>query len=172
MVLAIAELGVSNMISRVGFLRLVIALLATFSLARLVEAQEQSVEEPINAREWLNAAWLLLLAKDYVENYALSKGPVVPIPENFTATALEESFKDTKLSVVDFNYAHEALSRAIGVPREPLGIDPKLDVPYWGEQLMVWNDAKGRKLEDVLKAFEDAAKIASDLRGAALRKPQ
>ena len=66
--------------------------------------------------------------------------------------------------MVDFNYAREALSRILGVKREPepLPADP-LAVPYWGRHLMEWNDAPGRTEEEVIGALRSASAFANQM---------
>lgn len=120
--------------------------------------------EAINAKEWASAGKILNRAAGLIEEKGWQQGSVEPVPQECLATALEHSFREKEYSIVDFNYAREALSRVLQIPREPIKQpgDP-LDVPYWGRHLMEWNDAPGRTKTEVLESLQSAAGIAFQL---------
>lgn len=126
---------------------------------------------PMNVNEWAAASRLLTRSADLVRERGFQQGAVVPVASVCMATALERAFEEGGYSIVDFNYAREALARVLDVPREPVVIagDP-LDVPYWGRDLMDWNDTPGRTGQDAIAAFEKAARTAIELREAALNR--
>ena len=87
------------------------------------------------------------------------------------ATALEHAYQDTRFTIVDFNYAREALSRAMGVPREPAPLDgDQLDVPYWGRHFMEWNDTPWRTKADAIDMLKKASATAIQLSKTAAAK--
>lgn len=120
--------------------------------------------ESINAKEWASASKILNGAARLIEEKGWQQGSVEPVPQECLATALEHSFRENEYSIVDFNYAREALSQVLQIPRDPIKLpgDP-LDVPYWGRHLMEWNDAPGRTKNEVLKSLESAAVMALQL---------
>jgi len=120
--------------------------------------------EAINAKEWASASNILNRAALLIEEKGWQQGSVEPVPQECLATALEHSFREKEYSIVDFNYAREALSRVLQIPRDPLKLpgDP-LDVPYWGRHLMEWNDAPGRTKNEVLESLHSAAGMALEL---------
>jgi hypothetical protein len=117
--------------------------------------------EAINAKEWSAAGKILDRAARLIEEKGWQQGAVEAVPQECIATALEHSFKEEEYSIVDFNYAREALSRVLQIPRDPIAVpgDP-LDVPYWGRHLMEWNDTPGRTKTEVLESLQSAAGIA------------
>lgn len=82
---------------------------------------------------------------------------------------LENAWKELGKTIVDFDYAREAMVKAIDVPRTPIttSSDP-LNVPYWGRNLMYWNDKDGRTEKEVLQAFDQAIAIAEKSKAAAV----
>ena len=120
--------------------------------------------EAINAKEWASASKILNRASRLIEEKGWQQGSVEPVPQECLATALEHSFREKEYSIVDFNYAREALSRVLQIARDPLKLpgDP-LDVPYWGRHLMEWNDAPGRTKTEVLESLQSAARMALEL---------
>ena len=126
-----------------------------------MNAQEPPI---LNAREWAAASEMLARAGELVEERGFQQGAVTVVDQECVATALEHSFEEKDYSIVDFNYAREALSRVLGVEREPPPQGDLLAVPYWGSLLMEWNDAPGRTEEEVVDAFRDAADLADSLR--------
>jgi len=120
--------------------------------------------EAINAKEWASASKILNRAARLIEEKGWQQGSVEPVPQECLATALEHSFREKEYSIVDFNYAREALSRVLQIPRDPLKLpgDP-LHVPYWGRHLMEWNDAPGRTKTEVLESLHSASGMALEL---------
>ena len=115
----------------------------------------------INAKEWLAAGKILDRAARLIEEKGWQQGATEAVPQECIATALEHSFREKGYSIVDFNYAREALSRVLQIPRDPKAVpgDP-LDVPYWGRHLMEWNDAPGRTKAEVLESLQSASGMA------------
>lgn len=113
--------------------------------------------------EWTHAAEILDRAKQLIVEKGWQQGAIEPGQDKCLTTAIEEALFDSQFSIVDFNYAREALSRHLGIPREPTEVQQGLSVPYWGQSLMKWNDAPERKEEDVLNAIQGAANLARDL---------
>ena len=109
-------------------------------------------------------AKFLIVPPGLLKKKAGNRGSAEPVPQECLATALEHSFRENEYSIVDFNYAREALSRVLQIPRDPLKLhgDP-LDVPYWGRHLMEWNDAPGRTKSEVLESLQSAARMAFEL---------
>ena len=136
--------------------------------SRVSEVTEDS---PLNVVEWDAAARLLTDAASMVEERGFQQGATEDVYSVCVTTALERSFFQGDYSIVDFNYALEALSQLLGVPRE-VKPDPDLplDVPFWGRHLIEWNDEEGRTEEEVISAFEDAATLALELRDEAQEK--
>jgi hypothetical protein len=124
---------------------------------------------PPNANEWLVASNILRRAGELVEERGFQQGALEEVPQECVATALEHAFEEGSYSIVDFNYAREAISQVLGVSREPdhEAGDP-LAVPYWGRLLMEWNDAPGRTEAEVIEAFQEAARKALALREEAI----
>jgi len=120
--------------------------------------------EALNAKEWASASNILNRAALLIEEKGWQQGSVEPVPQECLATALEHSFREKEYSIVDFNYAREALSRILQIPRDTLKLpgDP-LDVPYWGRHLMEWNDTPGRTKTEVLESLQSAAGMALEL---------
>jgi len=120
--------------------------------------------EAVNAKEWASASKILQRAARLIEEKGWQQGSVEPVQQECLATALEHSFREKEYSIVDFNYAREALSQVLQIPREPKKLpgDP-LDVPYWGRHLMEWNDAPGRTKSEVLESLQSAAMMALEL---------
>ena len=114
-----------------------------------------------NVNEWKAAAKILSVAKSLIEEEGWQQGAIESVSQECTATALEHAFRHNDFSIVEFNYAREALARVLNIEQEPqkLENDP-LDVPYWGRPLMDWNDAPGRTKEEVLEAFQNAAELS------------
>ena len=117
-----------------------------------------------NAIEWEAAARMLLAAKCLIEERGWQQSALTTTSEECVATALEHAFQQGDYSIVDFNYAREALARTLKIEREPkkLNNDP-LDVPYWGRMLMEWNDTAGRTQQEVLAMFGNAAELSMNL---------
>jgi hypothetical protein len=125
----------------------------------------KTVNEPgVNVNEWKAAGKILLAARSLIEKRGWQQGANHPVPEECMATALEHAFRDNEFSIVEFNYAREALARTLNIEREPQKTDnDPLDVPYWGRPLMDWNDAPGRTKEEVLEAFKRASELSIHL---------
>jgi len=120
--------------------------------------------DSVNVKEWLNASKMLSMAAQLIRKNGWQQGSLTAVYAHCAATALEAAFRQGKFSIVDFNYAREALSRTIHVAREPQKLaNDRLEVPYWGRSFMEWNDAPGRTKEEVLKAFNDASNLAISL---------
>ena len=106
---------------------------------------------------------MLTRAREIIRSGEWQQGDTEVLPNRWCLdTALEQAYKEGDYTIVDFNYAREALAQTLEVPRDPASLanDP-LDVPYWGREFMVWNDAPGRTEEEVLSALERASKLAS-----------
>lgn len=121
-----------------------------------------TVNKPgVNVAEWIAASKILLRAKMLIEERGWQQGVVGLTSRECMATALEHAFRENNFSIVDFNYAREALARTLNIGREPNKIDDDpLDVPYWGRPLMDWNDKPGRTEQEVLQAFEKASELS------------
>lgn len=114
--------------------------------------------------EWSAAGEMLSRAAELIEERGWQQGATKPVELFCAATALEAAFLEGKYSVVDFNYARASLSRVVRVPLEPRAeAGESLAVPYWGRELMEWNDAPGRSEEEVIDAFTTASNRASNL---------
>ena len=124
----------------------------------------KTVNPGANTEEWKAAGDLLLAAKSRIEKQGWQQGAIKPTSRECVATALEHAFQKDRFSIVEFNYAREALSRTLKIEREPRKLeDDPLDVPYWGRLLMEWNDAPGRTKDEVLETFRNAAALAAQL---------
>lgn len=122
----------------------------------------------LNEHEWGSAREILLRARALVERQGWQQGSTGPVQPVCVATALESAWLQGTWSLVDFDYARAALTRAIGVAREESmdTVQGVPDVPYWGRRLVSWNDDPNRTQQDVLKAFSAAASLAEELRRA------
>lgn len=140
------------------------------SMAMIVVSSAFSQQKALNVDEWATAAKILDRAGKLIQEKGWQQGAVESTEHNCTATALENAWKESGGSLVDFNYARDALSSVIKLPREPakLAHDP-LAVPYWGRHFMEWNDAPGRTQEQVLAAFAAATKLAQERNSVALK---
>ena len=118
----------------------------------------------VNLKEWQAASDILNRAIELVNNNGWQQGEVLPGSKVCLTTAIERAWQEKKYSLVDFNYAREALSTILKVPRDPrpLPSDP-LDVPYWGRHFMEWNDVPGRTKEQVIDTLKAALLLARDL---------
>jgi hypothetical protein len=130
-------------------------------------------DAPVNANEWLAASAILTRAGQLIRERGWQRGSPVPVAKECMATALEHAFREKDYTIVDFNYARDALARALNVPRDPQPLpNDVLDVPYWGRELMDWNDAHGRTEADVLNALSAAAQFALSRGAKALDRPK
>ena len=149
------------------------------------ERQLAASSPPLNALEWGRASKLLAKALELMKERGFQQSAVKPTSRVCVSTALERAFLEQKIkrgvltgrpdeveyTIVDFNYAREALSRLLKVQREPTP-DPKLRglaVPYWGRYFMNWNNVRGRTEQDSLDLLTRASKLAANLRKKALR---
>lgn len=124
----------------------------------------------LNVTEWRSAKEILTRARELIVEKGWQQGSTVVIEKQCVATAMEDAWKELGRSLVDFEYSRDAISTAIELPRIPVtrANDP-LDVPYWGRNLMYWNDKPGRTVEEVLAAFDKAISIAGRRYQAALK---
>ena len=114
--------------------------------------------------EWSAAAEILDRARDLIEEHGWQQGATDAVQSHCLATALEASLRHTGHSMVDFNYAREALSQRLGIARNPSdGPQGGSEVPYWGGPLMEWNDTPGRSKREVVKELQAAAELARRL---------
>ena len=118
----------------------------------------------VNLKEWQAASDILNRAIGLVNENGWQQGEVLTSSKVCLTTAIERAWQEKKYSLVDFNYAREAISKILKVPREPqlLPSDP-LAVPYWGRHFMEWNDAPGRTREQVTDTLKAAAILANEL---------
>ena len=117
-----------------------------------------------NVNEWKAASRILRAAKSLIVERGWQQGAVEPTSRECAATALEHAFRQNHFSIVEFNYAREALARILKIEREPKQSDnDPLHVPYWGKSLMEWNDAPQTTKKQVLETFEDAAELSIQL---------
>lgn len=124
----------------------------------------KAVHQNPNVNEWMAASKILRSAKTLIEKRGWQQGTVEPTSKECVATALEHAFHQNKFSIVEFNYAREALARVLKMEREPKQSDgDPLDVPYWGKSLMEWNDAPQTTMKQVLETFESAAQLSLQL---------
>lgn len=130
----------------------------------MTDLKDNNTGTGINVKEWSSASKILDCAARLIEQRGWQQGAVEPVPQLCLATALEHSFREKEYSIVDFNYAREALSRVLQILRDPIKLegDP-LDVPYWGRHLMEWNDIPGRTKTEVLESLQSAAGMALQL---------
>jgi hypothetical protein len=139
--------------------------------SKMTRKVERAPSAPVNANEWLAASAMLTRANELIRERGWQQGSPVPVARECMATALEHAFQEKDYSIVDFNYAREALARVLNVPRDPQPLpNDVLDIPYWGRELMDWNDAHGRTEADVLNALNAAAQFAVNRRAEALRR--
>jgi hypothetical protein len=122
-----------------------------------------AVNEALNVVEWRAANAMLIQTAEIIRSGEWQQGDTEVLPNRWCIdTALQKAFDEGDYTIVDFNYAREALSQTLQVPREPIALDnDPLSVPYWGRDFMNWNDAPGRTEQEVLKALDDAANLAS-----------
>jgi len=120
--------------------------------------------EPVNFKEWRAANKILKKAVKLIHEKGWQQGETEPCSQLCLATAIEQASLEKKYSFVDFNYAREAVSRILNVPRDPVAnpSDP-LAVPYWGRHFMEWNDTPGRTKEQVTDALYAASVLADEL---------
>lgn len=117
-----------------------------------------------NQKEWQTANRILLRAVDLVKQNGWQQSAISQVAQECLATSIEKAYKEGDYTIVDFNYTREALSRILNIPREPeANPHDQLDVPYWGRSFMEWNDAPGRKKEDVIDVLKSAADLAEQL---------
>jgi hypothetical protein len=121
-------------------------------------------KEFVNLKEWQAASHILTTAIEVVKKNGWQQGEIVPASRVCLATSIERAWQEKKYSLVDFNYAREALSRVLKLPRDPASLpaDP-LAVPYWGRHFMEWNDAPGRTKEELIDALISASGLANQL---------
>ena len=121
-------------------------------------------EDFVNLKEWQAASDILNRAVELVNKNGWQQGEVLPSSKVCLTTAIERAWLEKKYSLVDFNYAREALSKILKVPRDPrpLPSDP-LDVPYWGRHFVEWNDVPARTKEQVIGTLESALLLANEL---------
>lgn len=128
------------------------------------DTQMISGKEFINQKEWQAASDILTKAIELVQNKGWQQGEVEFTPRVCLATAIERAWQEKQYSLVDFNYAREALSRVLNVARDPEPLPgDQLAVPYWGRHLMEWNDAPGRTEEEVIDALRSASAFANQM---------
>ena len=126
-------------------------------------------KDPINVAEWDRASTILADAGSLIERDGWQQGATGSTEKWCATTALEGAWLQSPYSIVDFNYARDALSRVIGVPSEPSRQGDALTgsgepaVPYWGINFVDWNDATGRTEDEVVSAFKEASKLATGL---------
>lgn len=118
----------------------------------------------VNLKEWQAASDILNRAIELVNKNGWQQGEVLPSSKVCLTTAIERAWQEKKYSLVDFNYAREALSKTLKVPREPEALpSDQLAVPYWGRHFMEWNDVPGRTREHVIDALKAAVILAIEL---------
>lgn len=129
----------------------------------------ESSKKPLNVMEWDRASKILTDARALIEKDGWQQGATGPVRQWCASTALEGAWLRTPYSIVDFNYARDALSRVIGVSLEPTKArggtpakgEAEPDVPYWAANFVDWNDTPGRTEDEVLGAFTEAASLAA-----------
>jgi hypothetical protein len=129
-----------------------------------------SQDKPLNVGEWQSAVQILKGAKTKVEGN-WGQGPNAGGGSRTTclSVAMEQSWAEQKKTMVDFDYAKMALSRAINMPLEPMKIDgDPLSTPYWGRNFVYYNDAPGRTEAEVLAALDRAIALAKEQEQAAI----
>lgn len=116
---------------------------------------------PLNSQEWSNAAKILLGTKTILEENEWYRAEKPSGKAYCLSEALEKSWKDSNYSLVDLDYAKQALNKSIDAPKSlPTSIDDPLSVPYWGRYYMYWNDADHRTKKQVIDALERAISFA------------
>lgn len=119
--------------------------------------------EPLNHVEWNNAKEILVNTKSILEKKGWYRVKPEEKHAHCLATALEESWQELGLSLVDFSYARHALDQAIDAPKSlPTNENDPLSVPYWGRYYMYWNDADDRTEDEVLSAIDKAILISNE----------
>lgn len=112
-----------------------------------------------NAEAWKAAAKILVQARVVIKKKGWEQAPTQG--HVCLATAVEAAFRKTNQSVAGFNYACAALKKVLGRSKTSRRVNDKLDVPYWGRELMDWNDRPGRTETDVLKTISTATEYAT-----------
>jgi hypothetical protein len=83
-----------------------------------------------NLHEWKAASRILKKAVQLINQNGWQQGEVLPSSRECLATSIERAYESDQHTIVDFNYAREALSRVLQVDRDPKAIsDDILDVP-------------------------------------------
>ena len=131
-------------------------------MATLTTSTWAQNDPPLNVPEWQSAVDIIQGAKADIVQNGWMQHPEAGSSVQCLSTALEKSWQSQKKTMVDFAYARMAVDDAIGAP--PITAlstkDDPLSVPYWGRYYMYWNDAAGRKKEDVIAVLDKAADFA------------
>jgi len=131
-------------------------------------------KEPINAQEWRAASKMLNRAAELIQERGWQQGALTDVSQECAATSLEHAFREGEYSIVEFNYAHAALILSIGEPKSRVAAGTMVDletieanmkagrpaVPYWGHQIIKWNDYHARTEDEVVATLQNATKLA------------
>ena len=93
----------------------------------------------VNLKEWQAAGDILNRAIDLVNKNGWQQGEILPSSKVCLTTAIERAWQEKKYSLVDFNYAREALSKTLKVPREPPSLSLQTHWRFRTGAGILWN---------------------------------
>lgn len=113
--------------------------------------------ETMRTEEWAIAAKLLVNARDHLAAVGWQAAPASGSVLGCVCTALEATFRKSDATLAGFDHARAALLKVTGNQHSNESRGGSSDsVPYWGIDLVRWNDTPNRTAEEVLGAFDRA----------------
>jgi hypothetical protein len=108
--------------------------------------------------EWEIAAKLLVDARDQLAAAGWQAAPATVGERLCMAMAVEVAFRRSDATLAGFDHARAALLKETGIQsgNESRGGSSE-SIPYWGVDLVRWNDVPNRTADEVLAAFDRAA---------------
>lgn len=106
--------------------------------------------------EWEIAGKLLASAREHLANVGWQASPTGIDVRSCMAMAVETAFRRSDATISGFDYARAALLKEIGSHGSESRNGNPDAIPYWGADLVKWNDAPNRTAEEVIAAFERA----------------